>query len=139
MSGLAPALPFVDRHAVVVASPWARTWPALRAVASDLGFDPDGAFARILALMPPSGFAMVEAAEPHTIVLAGRHRFSVYRLVFTAQPGAEGETRVAATTYAAFPGVLGRAYRLLVISSGAHRIAVGRMLRSVARRVAEAR
>ena len=32
-----------------------------------------------------------------------------------------GASRVRARTYAAFPGVTGRAYRALVIGSGAHR------------------
>jgi hypothetical protein len=35
---------------------------------------------------------------------------------------------VAARTYAVFPGVHGRAYRLLVIDSGLHGIVVRRML-----------
>ena len=48
--------------------------------------------------------------------MRGRHRFARYSLVFLI----DGE-RVRAQTYATFPGVKGRAYRALVISSGAHR------------------
>jgi hypothetical protein len=43
----------------------------------------------------------------------------------------EGD-RVRAQTYAAFPGVKGRVYRALVISSGAHRFVTQRLLRRVA-------
>jgi hypothetical protein len=37
-----------------------------------------------------------------------------------------------ALTFAAFPGVHGKAYRALVIGSGGHRIVVRRMLKRVA-------
>ncbi len=45
-------------------------------------------------------------------------------------------SRVRARTYAAFPGVTGRAYRALVIGSGAHRIVTRRLLSRVASRAA---
>ncbi|TDD68655.1 hypothetical protein E1262_15255 [Jiangella aurantiaca] len=79
------------------------------------------------------GFA-VAAAEPERLVrLTGRHRFSRYALTFTLA-AAPGGTMLSARTEAAFPGPHGRAYRLLVIGSGAHRRIVGRMLRDVRRR-----
>ncbi len=40
-------------------------------------------------------------------------------------------TLLSARTYADFPGVGGRVYRALVVGSGAHVLAVRRMLRSV--------
>jgi hypothetical protein len=61
--------------------------------------------------------------------LHGSHRFSSYAMVFSI----EGPV-LRARTYADFPGVLGRLYRLAVIDSGAHGAVVRRMLRSIAGR-----
>ncbi len=71
-------------------------------------------------------------------MLSGRHRFSRYALVFELEPTGE-HTVLKALTYAVFPGVHGRVYRLLVISSRAHVVATRRMLASVSRRPAELR
>ena len=50
--------------------------------------------------------------------MAGRHRFSRYRLLFAlAADSRDGATRLSATTYAAFPGPHGAAYRFVVIGS----------------------
>jgi hypothetical protein len=68
--------------------------------------------------------------------MAGRHRFSQYRLVFDLSGIPNGETLLGARTYAAFPGVHGRAYRALVIGSRAHVVATRHILRSVQRRCA---
>ena len=53
------------------------------------------------------------------LVLTGRHRFSRYALVFELEPLGE-HTVLKALTYAVFPGLHGRVYRLLVIGSRAH-------------------
>jgi hypothetical protein len=47
------------------------------------------------------------------------------------RPEGPGVTVLAAQTWADFPGPAGAAYRLLVISSRAHVLAVRRMLRAV--------
>ncbi|MFE9137037.1 hypothetical protein [Streptomyces sp. NPDC007355] len=62
------------------------------------------------------------------LALEGRHRFSVYRLVFRIDELPDGRSRLRAETRAAFPGAAGRVYRLLVISSGAHAYGMRRML-----------
>lgn len=140
------ALPFVDEHRLLVPAPPAVVWPALAAHVA--GMRGAGALARVLGTSPRRasgvplepgatvpGFA-VTAAEPERLVrLSGRHRFSRYALTFTLA-AAPGGTVLGARTDAAFPGPHGRAYRLLVISSGAHRLAVARMLRDVRRRSA---
>ena len=79
------------------------------------------------------GFTVAEAVPEHHARLTGRHRYSRYTLDFTltSEPGG---TRLGARTYAEFPGFLGGVYRRLVISSGAHHVLVGRLLRSIARR-----
>jgi hypothetical protein len=75
------------------------------------------------------GFRVVESEPPCRLALRGRHRFSDYALTFVL----EGD-RLSAQTHAAFPGVLGRLYRALVIGSGAHRFVTRRLLRRVAER-----
>ncbi len=59
----------------------------------------------------------------------------MYKLIFLLSD-ADGGTRVAAQTWAAFPGLKGRIYRALVIGSGGHRIVVRRMLKRIAAQAA---
>lgn len=80
------------------------------------------------------GFAVAASDPAHRLVLTGRHRFSDYELHFTLEQGTGGSTELTATTFADFPGLRGAVYRALVITSGAHRIAVQRMLDRVAQR-----
>jgi hypothetical protein len=80
------------------------------------------------------GFAVAEAEALRRLVLRGGHRFSRYELCFELDNPAPGRTRLRARTRAAFPRVSGAVYRALVIGSGGHRIAVGRMLGRVAAR-----
>ena len=130
------ALPFVDEHSVLVTASPDRTWAALTSyVDKRLATGHSSWLTRLLGTSPASGFAVASRVEGEQVDLAGRHRFSRYRLVFTLS-GA-GPTTVTATTYAAFPGPHGRAYRLLVIGSRAHVVATRRMLDTV-RRQAEA-
>jgi len=128
----ATRLPFVDEHARVVAAPPDRTWAALRGYVDRLTTAPHPVLGRVLGTRPRSGFAGVAADPPRELVLAGRHRFSTYRLVFVIDPDGQG-SRLRAMTYAAFPGLHGRAYRAgLMLSTGHARAAQG-MLRTVAR------
>ncbi|WP_286171884.1 hypothetical protein [Mycobacterium sp. BK086] len=80
----------------------------------------------------PFGFALEAAEQPDRFALKGRHWFSVYKLIFLLSDDPAGGTRVAAQTWAAFPGVKGRVYRALVIGSGGHRVVVRNMLRRIA-------
>jgi hypothetical protein len=82
-----------------------------------------------------AGFQVV-AADPEEVVLAGQHRFSRYALVFRAGRMAEG-TSVSAETKAVFPGVLGKLYRVFVISSGAHDRVMRRLMGKLKGRVEE--
>ncbi len=66
-------------------------------------------------------------------MLEGRHRFSRYRLAFEIVP-LGGGSRLKAITHAAFPGLVGQAYRTLVIGTKGHVVATTRILRAVKRR-----
>ena len=74
--------------------------------------------------------------RPERLELRGRHRFSTYTLIIEVDDLDGDASRVRSRTYAAFPGVTGRAYRALVIRSGAHRIVTRRLLSRVASRAA---
>ena len=126
------ALPaFVDEHRTTVAAPPDRVWASLRRYADRLAAGHASLLTRVLGTDPPGGFAVVEEVPGSRLVLAGRHRFSRYRLVFEVRPEGADVTVLAAQTRADFPGPAGAAYRLLVISSRAHALAVRRMLRAV--------
>jgi uncharacterized protein YndB with AHSA1/START domain len=147
MSAGTETLPFIDEHSVRVNAAPEDVWRSLarwvgrrpRRIASGyvrvVGGQPSRATGRAPqpgATMP--GFA-VAAAEPGSrLLLTGRHRFSDYALEFTLTPEAEGRTRLAALTYARFPGLPGRAYRALVIGSRGHALLVNALLRDIARR-----
>lgn len=79
------------------------------------------------------GFRVEECQPERRLSLGGRHRFSRYELRFELEPTDAGSIEIHAKTFAAFPGVHGRLYRAIVISTGGHRLAVRRLLKSVAR------
>lgn len=66
--------------------------------------------------------------------MTGRHGFSDYELRFELEQDPASGTRVRATTRAAFPGLKGRLYRIAVIGTRGHRIAMRRLLATIARR-----
>jgi len=131
-----PVLPYVDEHAVEVRAPRDRVWRALDDyVHTSVGLSDRHPLGLVLGTRPRSGFAVAATERGEQVVLEGRHRFSVYRLVIDVADGSRpGTTMLRGTTLAAFPGPHGRIYRLLVISSGVHIVATTRMLRAIGRR-----
>ena len=134
-------LPYVDEHHEALAGSADDAWAALLEtlrrqmsasawVARLLGCNPaqhtDGFAGRPGDAVP--GFRVVAAEPGRRLTLRGQHRFSEYELTF-----ALGGGRVCAVTHAAFPGVLGRLYRAVVIGSGGHKLATRGLLRRIAR------
>lgn len=140
-------LPVIDRHCVEVAAGADDTWRSLVEILPALfaGRSKE-AFARMLGcddrrVAGPSpiaegttfpGFRVVDASRPR-LVAEGRHRFSSYALIFDVEKNGEG-ARICAETKASFPGVQGGVYRALVIGTGAHVVAVRRILRAIKQR-----
>jgi hypothetical protein len=117
-------LPYIDEHAISVLADQATTWDALLRVTCRNPDDPSTV---------PFGFVLEVAAPPDRLAMKGRHPFATYRLVFELdEMAAPRRTLVRAQTWSEFPGVAGKVYRTLVISSGAHQIAVRRWLRRIA-------
>lgn len=126
-------LPFVDSHAIHVDAGAERVAEAMRFVALKLAKKPaPRPFIALWRLEPEAGFAVKEATDQR-FVLAGRHRFSSYELVFEVAADGDGAT-LRALTYAEFPGAPGRLYRAAVIGTGGHGIAVRSMLSKIRRR-----
>lgn len=133
-------LPYIDEHSQQVAAPADVAWTALLKVLREMGGSAQ--IARILGCDPAQGtaefagrpgeavpgFRVVEAEPGRRLALRGRHRFANYALTFIF----DGD-RLRAQTHAAFPGILGRLYRIAVIGSGGHRLVTRRLLRQVAR------
>ena len=117
-------LSYIDEHGISVDADRAQTWSALlRWACRDPG-DPS------TVRLP---FFWLEDATPSVrLTLSGRHAFSGYRLVFEIADEQPHCTRLTALTWADFPGLSGKVYRALVIGTGAHRLAVRRILKQIA-------
>ena len=127
--------PYLDTHRLRVAAPRDRVWPDLRSWLDHVLTTADGSlFTRLLGAEPSAGFAVTDEVPEESVELSGQHRFSRYRLVLETTDLPDGGTLLSALTYASFPGLHGRAYRLLVIGSRAHVLATVLMLRQVRRR-----
>ena len=98
-----------------------------------LGIGAGNPLARILGTEPRAGFEIEREVPRQQLSMAGRHRFSRYRLVFELSDVADGATQLSARTYAEFPGLRGRVYRALVIGTRAHVVATKQILRSIRR------
>ena len=127
-------LPFVDEHHIRIPASRDHVWSALRRyVDSSLGIGARNPLAWILGTEPRAGFEIEREVPRQQLSMAGRHRFSRYRLVFDLADVADEETQLSARTYAEFPGLRGRVYRALVIGTGAHVVATKQILRSIRR------
>jgi hypothetical protein len=112
-------LPYIDEHATSVKASRATTWDALLRVTCRGGTEP---------LKAMNGFVVDSATPLERLALSGRHPFSIYELVFVLEEDGPDQTIVRAQTWADFPGVHGKVYRALVISSGLHKIATRLLL-----------
>jgi hypothetical protein len=146
-------LPYIDEHSTCVGAPPERTWAALIAVGAGMR-GPAGPLGWLMRLEPAlasgdwsrgveagatlPGFVVEQACPPSRLALVGRHRFSRYALVFELENRGPDGTRVRARSWGAFLGLHGRAYRALVIGSGAHRLVVRRLLRRIEERACSA-
>ncbi|GAA2021938.1 hypothetical protein GCM10009819_00560 [Agromyces tropicus] len=142
-AGVIPRLPWIDEHVVVIDAPPPVVRAALervleraggRTVARVLGCDdlaPGGPRPFAVGSSVP-GFHVVRVA-PDELVLAGRHRFSDYGLVFRIEALGAGGARLRAVTSASFPGPFGAVYRALVIGTRLHVLATRRMLSATRR------
>lgn len=150
MRGPRSELPLVDEHAVDVQALPESVWTALlETLERSFGRPVAAAYARAVGCEPAAaagprpldvgstlpGFTVTGRGIGRELVLEGRHRFSTYALVFRLEPFGD-RTRLTAESRAAFPGVSGRAYRALVLRTGAHVIGVRGLLAAV-RRAAE--
>jgi len=125
------ALPFIDEHAIDVAASRGAVWSRLERFAGRALTSGSGPLHRLLGTEPPAGFAVASSVPGERLELTGRHRFSRYRLEFTLSDASSGATRLAARSYAEFPGPHGHAYRALVIGTRLHVLATRAMLRAI--------
>ncbi len=125
-------LPYLDQHALRIDAPRRQVWIALQryteAMLRSVEHNP---LLVLLGPNPRAGFEVAERIEQQRLSLAGRHRFSRYRLVFELSDAPGGATRVQARSYAAFPGILGRGYRALVVGTRLHVVATNHLLRGI--------
>ncbi|HWE34907.1 MAG TPA: hypothetical protein VG410_15550 [Solirubrobacteraceae bacterium] len=128
-------LPYIDTHTVTVAAASEEAFDAVARTIPRAGSSgPLSLYARLIGCEHGKPFSVAASRRPTELVLAGRHRFSRYELVFQFAPRGAATTVVSATTHAAFPGLGGRLYRAAVIGSGGHRIAMRAMLADLRRR-----
>lgn len=147
-----PELPYLDEHSATVRAGPEQVWRSLLETLDGAfsGAVP-GRYARLVGCADTAasgprpltvgstvpGFHVVTADAGRELTLEGSHRFASYTLAFRIEPLTDGRCRLTARSHAAFPGVAGGAYRLLVLRTGAHLLGVRRLLSS-ARRRAEA-
>jgi hypothetical protein len=142
-------LPYVDELPIEIDADREATWAALlRVVEGSFASARRRGPARLLGCedTEPSGTRPVgqgstfpgfhvETAEPASeLILAGRHRFSTYLLSFRLEDAGDDRTRLVAETRAAFPGLKGSAYRMLVIGTRMHVLVTRRLLAAIKRR-----
>jgi hypothetical protein len=141
-------LPHVDEHGVTIVADVNDVWPRLIDAVDRVFSGPvqtgitrflgcadcttsEGALA-VGSTRP--GFRVAAAVRGSELALEGRHRFSRYALIFRLERLDSGESRLRAETRAAFPGLAGSIYRLLIIGTGGHVIVVRGVLSVVKHR-----
>lgn len=145
-------LPYVDEHAISITASVDEVWLSLLDTL-DGGFSRSGMarYARIVGCVDCTasgprplahgstipGFRVAAADPGRELVLEGRHRFATYALVFRLEQLDPGRSQLRAESRAAFPGVPGSVYRLLVISSGGHVGGMRRLLSAIRHRAEE--
>jgi hypothetical protein len=142
-------LPRVDEHATHIHAGVDDVWSVLiETVDVVFGRAPAAVYARLVgcrdrasagprplgegSTMP--GFRVVGYRPRRELTLEGRHRFSSYALIFRLEAIGPGRSRLCAETRARFPGRRGTVYRMLVIGTGGHAVAVRRVLSTIRRR-----
>jgi hypothetical protein len=128
--------PFIDEHVVDVAAPRDRVWAGLQRYVERTLTTGGVPLQWLLGTEPAAGFAVAASVPGERLELAGRHRFARYVLAFELRDGPPGITRVAARSFAEFPGPHGRAYRALVVDSRLHVVATRWLLRRIRSSVA---
>ena len=141
-------LPRLDEHATDIDADAGDVWTALLATLDATAARPWSAAAALVlgcadtraagprpltedSAVP--GFRVAGAVPGALLALEGSHRYSDYALVFRLER-VDGRTRLRAESRATFPGAAGRVYRLLVVGTGGHAVAVRRLLAAVERR-----
>ena len=147
----AAKLPYLDEHATTIAANVDDVWLALVETlaktfsrrgmvryASVVGCaDRTASGPRPLAqgsTMP--GFRVVRSHPGSELTIEGHHHFSSYALTFHLEQIAPGRSRLRAESRAMFPGFAGGLYRLMVVGTRGHVVAVRRLLSAVERRSA---
>jgi hypothetical protein len=141
-------LPYLDEHAMAIAASVDDVWPVLTETL-DRALSRAGmtGYARIVGCTDRGasgprplaegstipGFRVVTSVPGSELVLAGRHRFSSYALIFRLEPVGSDRSRLRAESRAAFPGWPGGIYRLLVIGTGGHVLAMRHLLSAIRR------
>lgn len=142
-------VPHIDEHATAIAAGVDVVWPTLvetldqafsRAVTASYAravgcADCTASGPRPLvegSTIP--GFRVVAAIPARELVLEGHHRFSSYALIFRLERVGSGRSQLRAESRAVFPGLSGGVYRLLIIGTGGHTVAVRRLLSATRRR-----
>jgi hypothetical protein len=142
-------LPYLDEHATAIAAGVDDVWLALIETL-DQTFSRTHAtsFARTVRCADRTasgprplaegstipGFRVAAAAPGSELALEGRHRFSAYALIFRLDQVNAGRSLLRAESRAAFPGLAGGVYRLLVVGTGGHIVATRRLLSAIASR-----
>jgi hypothetical protein len=125
---------FIDEHERRLDADAAQVWRAVSYYAStSLGIGRRHPLRWILRPEPASGFVVTERRPNEVLVVGGRHRFASYRIEFVLADAGPNATLLRLRSYAAFPGLLGWAYRGAVVGSRGHVVAVRAMLRAIER------
>jgi hypothetical protein len=142
-------LPYIDEHATAIAADVDEVWAVLVETV-DRAFSGAGTalYTRAVGCADSTssgprplaegstvpGFRVATAVPGSELVLEGRHWFSSYALIFRLDQLGAGRSRLRAESRGVFPGVAGRIYRLLVVGTGGHVLAVRHLLSGIKRR-----